>query len=611
MTGFASLQKFHRESINHSYIALIAIIALFCVSGVYGQTWMVSNDWTRYQHIRTATITYSGSATAAMPFIGQHYDLVINPGNASWRNTLRSENPNIKLIKYLTLSSIRSGDVSLIPGFCADSGYIADSLYLWVSGDSAVVYGSGPGCNADIRRSYRGEKLGFCGWTEQRYAADFRYEGTPAYFRWKALNEMGAEWDGVMEDEAHFYTGANHMMFPFRNTGGDDTKWIEGTTVSDIKGWEGYTWLQARNELQQIRINTSDGSGWLKDFEDAMYGANKMHLANVTNYGAITSATDPWHGTWKAGMGGFIFENAASPIIYTWSSSVWDYMDSIVVWDTGYAVVWLTIFDGGASEVVSLGSLERCQMERLTFYYMAANPERFFFMLCGNTIEHRPNDFMMADTSFKWFGAIEYNIGTPTAPRYVVASGTDPAGQNYNLYRRDYTNSLMLYRMRGGSNYGNPSGVSYNLGGSFQELYADGTLGPIVSSATIRNVEGKIFIPEGSNIIDTIPPDSIDDLGNNNPDSSQSQAMASAEPHFYPNPFDMTFTPTTTFTGFQDEGTLVLMTPTGDVVKSWDNITGQDIFWDGTNIEGSEVASSVYLWYLAGTNFKGKLVVVN
>ncbi len=594
----------------YSYFALFVFALLTCASSVMGQSWMVSTDWSNNQHIRTATITYSASDLAALPFVGRNYDLVINP-NAMMANSLRKYNPDIKLLKYVTLSSIRSEDLSAIPSFASQRGYGDSLFYHWVSGDSVVVYGSGGLCNETITRSYRGQRIQFCGWTENRYLANFTNEETQAYFRWKAFNSMGSTYDGVAEDEAHYYTGANHMMFPFRATGSDELKWIEGTTVSDVQDWEGYTYEQARDSLKKLRVNPAKGTGWLKAFCDTLYAEEKMHLANVTNYGIIHPSTDPWLGTKEFGMGATLFETCSSPVYLSmWGSYIWTYMDSIISWDTGYAVVFLTVYD---DEATILGTLDRCQMERLTFYYMAAVPERFFFMLVGNSATHPPGDYKVADTTFKWFNAINHDVGYPTAQRYVIASGTDGAGQAYNLYRRDYTNALMLYRMKGGSNYGDASGVSYNLGSNFQELYADGTLGPIVTSALIRNTEGKIFIPEGSSIIDTIPPDSIDDLGQNNPDPEipESQSMVSTEPHFYPNPFDMTFTPTTTFTGVSDEATLVLMTPTGDIIRSWDHLSGEEIIWDGTNANGSEVASSVYLWYLADTDYKGKLVVIN
>ncbi|MBD3170306.1 MAG: T9SS type A sorting domain-containing protein, partial [candidate division Zixibacteria bacterium] len=46
----------------------------------------------------------------------------------------------------------------------------------------------------------------------------------------------------------------------------------------------------------------------------------------------------------------------------------------------------------------------------------------------------------------------------------------------------------------------NSTAVTYDLGGQYQQLYSDGTLGGVTSDASVRNCEGKIYIPySGSN----------------------------------------------------------------------------------------------------------------
>jgi len=54
---------------------------------------------------------------------------------------------------------------------------------------------------------------------------------------------------------------------------------------------------------------------------------------------------------------------------------------------------------------------------------------------------------------------------------------------------------------------------------------------------------------------------------------------------------------------------LLLMTVSGTMVRQWTGITSGTVTWDGTNESGNPVASSTYLWFVEGTNSKGKLVV--
>jgi hypothetical protein len=81
-------------------------------------------------------------------------------------------------------------------------------------------------------------------------------------------------------------------------------------------------------------------------------------------------------------------------------------------------------------------------------------------------------------------------------------------------------------------------------------------------------------------------------------------------PHAYPNPLDLTSYDRTTFTELPAFGDLVVMTVSGTPVRSWTDLSGDDIIWDGTNQSGEPVASGTYLWYIAGSEIGGKLVVI-
>jgi len=80
--------------------------------------------------------------------------------------------------------------------------------------------------------------------------------------------------------------------------------------------------------------------------------------------------------------------------------------------------------------------------------------------------------------------------------------------------------------------------------------------------------------------------------------------------HAYPNPFVMNASPKTTFTEVPSGSTLTLMTISGEPIRTWSNLTGSDVQWDGKNEAGSTVSSGMYLWYVSNSDIKGKLIVV-
>jgi hypothetical protein len=92
--------------------------------------------------------------------------------------------------------------------------------------------------------------------------------------------------------------------------------------------------------------------------------------------------------------------------------------------------------------------------------------------------------------------------------------------------------------------------------------------------------------------------------------SPVSTFSVNAAAHAFPNPFVMTETSQATFAELPSGSDLVLMTVSGEPVRTWNNVSSSDVQWDGTNDRGGKVSSGVYLWYVPNSDAKGKLVVV-
>jgi phosphodiesterase/alkaline phosphatase D-like protein len=97
-----------------------------------------------------------------------------------------------------------------------------------------------------------------------------------------------------------------------------------------------------------------------------------------------------------------------------------------------------------------------------------------------------------------------------------------------------------------------------------------------------------------------------------NGDSYSDISYFSVDPsaHPYPNPFRSETQPNVTFTELPQGADLVLMSVSGATVRQWSNLSSDQLTWDGTNESGNKVASGTYLWYLRGSDAKGKLVVI-
>lgn len=467
--------------------------------GKYSPSRKVDSAW-----IRTACLAYSGSDSAAFDFIGRKYDLIINGGQ--YLAAARVRDSMIKNIVYATLTSFRSEDYNDRLIAFRDRYYpsiAVDSFALKLNADSGSISigGQQNSCEGVLTVTNPGQILKFCGWTESnRWCPDFRLPITQRYIRHKTLEIISSAGDGIMQDEASMYKAAYccgqeqaeyGMLWPFQSGA-----WTPAGSFARTRGWEGKSYTQIRDSMIALKRRV-----WGKALEDTLRLYGFQNFGNFTNYALpITTEgdmSDPYGDSREIGTGHLTYENALAPYIYgqNWNNWAWVSMDSVAAWDTAQMIVWTTIMPAESLAVASSGGWKRLQMERLVWYYMASSGKTIY-CLSSNAAgpDLRPNDFKDTDTLYKWTPVISRNIGYPLGPRYLAASGTDPAGQSYALYRRDFSRSIMLYRQQSGTTYGSSSAITYSLGQTCTPVDADNALGTPTTSASIRNMEGQIWL---------------------------------------------------------------------------------------------------------------------
>jgi hypothetical protein len=139
----------------------------------------------------------------------------------------------------------------------------------------------------------------------------------------------------------------------------------------------------------------------------------------------------------------------------------------------------------------------RTQVATLAEYYMLADSSHTFLDFYGG---QEPS----TSWTRHWSQAAAYNVGQPVGAWSLFASGSDPANRAlmYHVYQRQYTNALVLYKplshtqgvAHDGTLSSNTASV-LRLGGNYRPLRADGTLGGVISSISLRNGEGAVLVP--------------------------------------------------------------------------------------------------------------------
>ncbi len=133
---------------------------------------------------------------------------------------------------------------------------------------------------------------------------------------------------------------------------------------------------------------------------------------------------------------------------------------------------------------------ERGQMAQLASYYMAVGPD-------PQRLSFDQQNYWNVRPDTAWARAVEVDVGHPLRARHVIASGSDPKGQKYRIYAREFEHALVLMRPAidwHPTVYGDDTALEIPLPKPMRLLHRDGTLGPPVQSVKLRNVDAAIFV---------------------------------------------------------------------------------------------------------------------
>ena len=137
----------------------------------------------------------------------------------------------------------------------------------------------------------------------------------------------------------------------------------------------------------------------------------------------------------------------------------------------------------------------RTQLAALAYYYLVADPDRTFLMFFGGA---NP----ASSWAEHWSPAAAVDVGAPTGGMRVFATGVDPLSPSltYKVFARNYANALVLYKPLsyatgiGEGTLNTQTATTHSLGGNYRRVNADGTLGPVINSISLRNGEGAVLI---------------------------------------------------------------------------------------------------------------------
>jgi hypothetical protein len=415
------------------------------VGSLYSGYSATSPHWS---HIRTlATDFYYNWTPTERSWAGQHFDAALSGDGAAWR----AVNPGVTQMPYTLFWTVLTPGSSSRPSL--SSSYY-DDMKRWYRAhpeyrlEDAFLHASTPKRSSTRLRAHI--------WDSNRWMINPSDPGARAYTV-DRYRRLAKNVEGVFIDEA---------------SSGDILPRVRGAVESSRSEYEtDYTSLLAEMKRslggKMIMLNTAE---YMKEFDrENAAAAGAVHL-ELFNNPMVTQMDVRWD--WVEDLRSLgVTVDMVSPYPSEWAD------EHTRQYPKGnYAK-----------------SGQRLQMWELASYYMVVgqSPEGLFFHL-------KAPDWNTPFSKY-WFKAPEANIGHPVSARRQRQKGTDPTGQAYSIYEREFDRALVLIRTQAGwgaQSYRDGTGVEVKLpsGESWLPLRADGSLGAAVTKVELRNSESLILV---------------------------------------------------------------------------------------------------------------------
>jgi hypothetical protein len=402
-----------------------------------------SHHWT---HITTMMTDYYYSWTSAeRAWAGAHYDNAMSGSGAAWR----AANPTVGHLTYALLwTTIVGGSSSLSTGYYADmtTWFRAHPQY---SLERAFAHRKGASLNSAGRVYYNH-------WGSNRWAINPADAGAIAYTV-SRIQRIAAADGGVFFDEASSGDMSAHLGSMQEFSSASAYTAAIGRLLGAIKSGVG---------SKMIMLNTAEYMTPADSINAIRAGAVHLEMFNNFKYSGMIGRW-AWIGK-LASLGVFV--------------------DVVSTYGTQDMAHMTASYPRGNSAT----NVQRAKLWELASYYLAIPTNA---KLVALQLENQ----WSTPYSKLWIKAQEANIGYPKATRVQKSIGTDPLGNRYIVYTRDFDRALVVLRLQQGWNsqtYTDGTAISVSLpsGERWIPLNADGTVGTAVTSIRLRNSEAAILL---------------------------------------------------------------------------------------------------------------------
>jgi len=116
----------------------------------------------------------------------------------------------------------------------------------------------------------------------------------------------------------------------------------------------------------------------------------------------------------------------------------------------------------------------------------------------GDVLSFAPDNYWAQSPATHWLAAWDTDIGRPTSARREITSGTDVAGQRYQIWTRPFQHAELVMRVNAyptvPTNFNDSTAITVPLPVAGRLLRSDGTMAPTASSVRLLAGEGVVVL---------------------------------------------------------------------------------------------------------------------
>lgn len=398
-----------------------------------------------WPHIRTMMTDFYYSWTPTeRAWAGAHYDYAMSGSGAAWRTA----NPTVGHLTYALLWNMLANGSSLATGYYSDmvSWFAAHPQYPL---EKAFVHKAGAPFNSSGRDYYM--------WGANRLAINPKDPGAIAYTV-SRVQRLAAADGGLFFDEA----SSGDMNAHLGNMQEFSSRMAYVAAVGDL-----LRAVKSAVGSKMVMLNTAEYMTPLDSINAVRAGAVHLEMFNS-------------------------FRETGMFVRWQWVShlaNVGVFVDMVSA-ESSPDIARLTFYPRGNSAT----NVQRAKLYELASYYMTV-PTSTSARMPALQLENT----WAVPYSTLWIKAQEANIGRPVTPMWQSSTGTDPLGQRYIIYARDFERARIILRLQqgwGAQNYTDATAITINLPNDERwiPLNADGTVQSAIDLLHLRNSEAVILL---------------------------------------------------------------------------------------------------------------------